>query len=68
MTKIAPMSLVWKQLGTLRLSSKSIHGAAPENRKLHFTAEIIALIVYIPHKREMTAKGGPYTQPFPKII
>lgn len=57
MTKITPMSSVWKQLGTLRLSSKSICGAAPENRKLRFTAEIIALIVYIPHKREMTAKG-----------
>lgn len=58
MTEITLMSSVWKQLGTLRLSSKSIRGAAPENHKLRFTAEIIALIVYIPHKREMTAKGG----------
>lgn len=58
MTKTTSLSSVWKQLGTLRLPSKNIHGAAPENRKLRFAAEIIALIVYIPHKREMTAKGG----------
>lgn len=58
MTKTISISSVWEQLGTLRLLSKNIRGAAPENRKLRFTAEIIALIVYIPHKREMTAKGG----------